>query len=82
MSVRPEERDKPYEIVEETDEKETDATEMDATDTMEMDTTDTMETDTTDAMETDAMEVTETDVRTTLLVISNDSQASPPSARR
>jgi len=82
MSVRPEERDKPYEIVEETDEKEMDAMEMDATDAMETDTTDTMETDTMDAMETDAMEVTETDVRTTLLVISNDSQAPPPSARR
>jgi len=82
MSVWPEERDKPYEIVEETDEKETDATEMDATDAMEMDTMDVMETDTTDAMETDAMEVTETDVRMTLPVISNDSRAPPPSARR
>jgi len=82
MSVRPEERDKPYEIVEETDEKETDATEMDATDAMEMDTTDAMETDTTDAIETDVTEVTETNIRTTLPVISNDSRAPPPSARR
>jgi len=74
MSVRPEERDKPYEIAEETDEKETDATEMDATDAMETDTTDTMETDVTDA--------TETDVRTTLPATSNDSRAPPPSAWR
>ena len=74
MSVRPEGRDKPYEIVEETDEKETDATEIDATDAME--------TNTMDAMETDATEVTEKNVRTTLPVISNDSQAPPPSARR
>ena len=66
MSVQPEGRDKLYEIVEETDEKETDVTEMDATDAMEM----------------DATEVTETDVRTTLLVTSNDSRAPPPLARR
>jgi len=69
MSVRPKERDKPYEIVEETDE-------------METDTTDAMEMDTTDAMETDTTKVTETDFRTTFPVISNDSRAPPPSARR
>jgi len=82
MSVRPEERDKPDEIVEETDEKETDAMEMNATDAMETDSTEAMETDTTDGMETDATEVMETDVSTTLPVISNDSRAPPPSTRR
>jgi len=87
MSVRPEERDKPYKIAEEMDEKETDITEMDATDTTETDAMgamelDAMETDTTDAMEMDAMEVMEMDVRTTLPATSNDSRAPPPSARR
>ena len=95
MSVRPEGRDKLYEIVEETDEKETDVMEMDATYAMDMDATETDVTgvtepdatkpDTTDATEVtepDATEVTETDVRTTPPVISNDSRAPPPLAWR
>ena len=87
MSVRPEERDKPYEIAAETNEKEMDATETVATDATKSDATgatepDATETDTTDAMETDAMEATETDVRTTLPATSNESRAPPPSARR
>jgi len=79
MSVRPEGRDKLYEIVEETDEKETDVTEMDATDAMDMDAT---ETDVTGVTEPNATEATETDVRTTPPVISNDSRAPPHLARR
>jgi len=69
MTAQPEKRDRPYEIAEELDAKETDATHA-------------KETDATDAMETDAMDAKETDALTIPLVTSNDLRGQPPSARR
>jgi len=67
MTARPEERDRPYETAEETDEM--DAKEMAATDAKETDAT-----DATDAKEMDAL--------TLPLATSNDLRGLPPSARR
>jgi len=77
MTAQPEKRDRPYEIAEESDAKETDATdakETDATHAKETDAMDAKETDTTDAKETDALTIP--------LVTSNELRGQPPSARR
>jgi len=67
MTAQPEERDRPYETAEETDEM----------DTKETDATDAKEADATDA--TDAKEM---DTLTTPLATSNDLRGLPPSAQR
>jgi len=77
MTAQPEKRDRPYEIAEESDAKETDTTdvkETHATQAKETDAMDTKETDATDAKETDALTIP--------LVTSNDLRGQPLSARR
>jgi len=83
MTARPEERDRPYETAEETDEM--NAKETDTIDANPTDTTDAKETDETDTKETDATDAInakEMDALTIPLATNNDLQGLPPSARR